>query len=152
MPTFGPSSRKRLDTCHPDLIRVMEKAIQVVDFSVLCGYRSEEEQERAFSMGRSTKQYPYSRHNQIPSQAVDIAPWPIDWRVDQDLWLLRHSSQKVAEPVLNNIKRWFATVYFIIGVGYSLGIHLETGADFNGNWSWSDENFVDLPHIQLRGN
>ena len=36
-------------------------------------------QEAAYKAGRSFSQYPQSAHNWLPSHAVDLAPYPIDW-------------------------------------------------------------------------
>lgn len=154
MPSFSSVERQRRDTCDPRLIQVLDKAIEVVHFTILCGHRTKEQQDEAFANQRSTKEWPNSRHNSWPSQAVDIAPWKldephIDWRIDQDLWSLRLNKQK-AEPVLENIKVWFSTIYFIIGVAYGMGIELESGSDWNGNFRFDDQNFVDLPHLQLK--
>ena len=79
MPKFGRRSKKNLDSCDLDIQAVLNEAIKYYDFSVLCGERGEEEQTKAFKGGFSKVQYPNSRHNKKPSQAVDIAPYPIDW-------------------------------------------------------------------------
>ena len=78
MPSFGRTSRARLDTCHPDLVRLMEAAIEETDFSILCGHRTEAEQN-ALSSAVTGKRWPNSRHNPTRSEAVDIAPYPIVW-------------------------------------------------------------------------
>lgn len=79
MPKFSKVSRQRLNSCHPDIIRVCEELIKQYDFSVLEGYRGEKEQNKAFDKGTSCVRYPNSAHNKTPALAVDIAPYPIDW-------------------------------------------------------------------------
>lgn len=76
---FSYLSAQRLEECEPALQSVCNAAIQVVDFSVLCGYRTKEEQNAAYAAGTSKLQFPSSKHNSRPSMAVDIAPYPIDW-------------------------------------------------------------------------
>lgn len=90
MAIFGRRSRQRLENVHPDLVRVLNAAIKIVDFTIIFGYRSEEEQARLYARGRTvpgdvvTWAPPgRSKHNREPSEAVDIAPWPIDW---EDTW------------------------------------------------------------------
>lgn len=76
---FGKSSKKRLATLHPDLQVVLNIVIQYYDFSIICGHRNEEDQNKAFKDGKSKVKWPDSRHNSLPSKAMDIAPWPINW-------------------------------------------------------------------------
>ena len=81
MPKFGETSRSRLDTCHPDLQRICERVIEVTDFSVLEGERTLEQQQKYFKEGKSKLDgvNQKSKHQSKPSNAVDIAPYPIDF-------------------------------------------------------------------------
>ena len=81
MPAFGRASNRRKSTLHPLLQVILEEAIKdcPLDFTIVWGHRNEEEQNYAYSLGNSTKKWPESKHNQLPSMAVDIAPWPIVW-------------------------------------------------------------------------
>jgi len=120
MPHFGRLSLSRLETCDRRLRMICEEAIKVMDFSVLCGHRDKEAQNKAFKDGNSNAEYPASKHNQIPSQAVDIAPYPINW----------------------NDKERFARLAGIMeGIAHSKGIKICWGGDF--------ESIVDMPHFQL---
>ena len=85
---LGTSSLARLHTCDHRIVRVIEKAIQrtPIDFSVLCGYRTREDQVAAYQAGNSKLQFPESKHNAFHcysggpwSQAVDVVPYPVDW-------------------------------------------------------------------------
>lgn len=95
MPRFSKISEERLLTCHPDIIRVCRELIKQYDFSVLCGYRDQEEQDKAFNEGNSKVIYPNSKHNTKPSLAVDLAPYNetephIDWgnvSAFKEMWL-----------------------------------------------------------------
>jgi peptidoglycan L-alanyl-D-glutamate endopeptidase CwlK len=80
MPRFSTRSNERLMTCHPDLQRLMREVIKHIDITVLCGHRGEAEQRKAVAAGVSQKVWPTSMHNQRPSLAVDVAPWPLDWQ------------------------------------------------------------------------
>lgn len=101
---------------------VCNEAIKEMDFSVLCGYRGREEQERVFAEGKSKAQFGQSPHNKSPSLAVDLAPWPIDWENKQRFAELNDLMQRVAAR---------------------LGVELEWG----GNW----KRFKDLPHWEIKG-
>ncbi len=80
MPVLSEQSLARLNTCHPGLIAVCRELIKQYDFAVLCGHRSKDEQNKAFQRGSSRLIYPQSPHNRMPSHAVDLAPYPVDWR------------------------------------------------------------------------
>lgn len=79
MPQFGPVSLSRLATAHPDLQRLFAAVVLLTDCSILCGHRGQQEQNEAFETGKSKLQWPMSRHNSIPSTAVDCSPYPLNW-------------------------------------------------------------------------
>lgn len=74
---LGRSSLDKLRGVHPDLVRVVKRAIQItpVDFRVICGLRTLEEQRVLVRTGKSLTMR--SRH--LTGHAVDIVPLPVDW-------------------------------------------------------------------------
>ena len=66
-------------TCQPDIQLIFRKVIEVVDCSILCGHRNEENQNEAFDNGFSQLKWNKSNHNTFPSEAIDVVPCPIDW-------------------------------------------------------------------------
>lgn len=114
---FSTKSLNNLSSCHPNLIILMEEALKTtsIDFSIICGYRGKQEQNDAFARGASKVKYPNSMHNQNPSLAVDIRPYPyieVD-RKDKNhtkFKVLNNHIKKVAEelgiPVLNGGLTW----------------------------------------------
>lgn len=127
---FGKSSLENLRSCHLDLQKVLHRAIEIIDFSVIQGERNEEDQNRAYTQGRSKLKYPQSKHNNHPSLAVDIVPYPIDW---------------------NDRERFCLLAGVIKGVANTLNVDIRWGGDFNGNNIISDETFIDMPHFELSG-
>ena len=73
MPRFGKTSKRNLLSCHPDLVRLFDEVIKHYDCSIVCGHRGEDEQNALYlSIPPKTKvQYPDSKHNSLPSMAVD---------------------------------------------------------------------------------
>jgi len=128
MPSFSDASRQRLETCDPRLQKIFNEVIKHVDCTVLCGTRSEEEQEEAFRTGKSKVHYPNSKHNSNPSLAVDVAPYPVDW---------------------NDLRSFIHFSGFVRGIASQMGINIRCGVDWNGNYSLKDENFLDAPHFEL---
>lgn len=118
--TLSSRSLARLIGVHPDLSRIVSRAIEVTptDFSVVEGVRTLAKQREYFMKGKS--QTMRSRH--LTGHAVDLAPWvngTIDW------------TPVNFRPVANAMKRSAA----------ELGVPLEWGGDWR--------SFIDFPHFQL---
>ena len=77
---LGSKSRRRLYGVHPDLVAVVQRAIEITeqDFTVLEGLRTQERQQQLYNTGKSKTMN--SRH--LTGHAVDLAPWPITWDWD----------------------------------------------------------------------
>ena len=128
MPILSPQSREKLNTCHPDLQTLVLEVAKQFDLTVVYGHRPEDQQEKAFKEGRSKVRWPNSKHNKMPSEAVDLAPYPIDW---------------------NDVRRFYYLAGYVRGVAERLGIKVRIGADWDGDFDIKDQNFHDLPHIEL---
>lgn len=128
MPKFSQSSIDKLTNLDTSLRSVLEEAIKHVDFTVLCTYRDELEQAKAFVSGKSKVKWPNSKHNKIPSDAVDIAPFPIDW---------------------NNLNRFEHLAGFIKGIAAARGIKIRWGGDWNGDFNSKNDKFADFPHFEI---
>ena len=117
---LGQRSLDRLNGVHPDLVKVVKRAIQLtpVDFTVLEGLRTVERQKQLVAQGASKTMK--SRH--ITGHAVDLAP-VIDGEVRWD-WPLY---KQIAPAVKQAAKE--------------VGVPIEWG----GDWL----RFKDGPHWQL---
>ncbi len=80
MPHFGKKSLEQLATCESEIQIICNEAIKIMDFSVICGNRKKEDQDKAHEEGYSEVEWPNSRHNTFPSKAVDILPYPSGWQ------------------------------------------------------------------------
>ena len=125
MYSLGPRSKMRLQGVHPDLVKVVERAIQIstIDFTVLEGVRSPERQRVLYDAGAS--QTLNSRHIAGADglgKAVDLGAW-VDDQVDWSwpLYPRIAGAMKIAAQ--------------------ELGIPIEWG----GDW----KSFKDGPHFQL---
>lgn len=127
MPKFSKTSEERLKTCHPDIVAVCRELIKQYDFSILCGRRNKEEQELAFMNGNSKLQYPNSKHNAIPSVAIDIVPYPINWddlSRFQEMWIR-----------FDTLAKYFKECGKIT-----------SDFEWGGNW----KTLKDYPHIEIK--
>lgn len=123
---FGKTSRNRLNTCHPDIQRVMERAIELspIDFSIVCGERTEEEQMEAYRKGNSKAKYGQSPHNNSPSLAVDICPY-VDGKLQWD-----------------NAAGWFTLYKTVMQAARLEDVELTWGGHF--------KSITDKPHWELK--
>lgn len=84
MPEYSIRSRNKLDTCDTRIIKVFLEVIKKIDHVVLWGHRGKIIQDEFYKKGTSKVKYPNSKHNHEPSLAIDVAPWPVDWKnIDQ---------------------------------------------------------------------
>lgn len=120
MPKFSERSLQQLNTCCQELQDICNEAIKEMDFTVICGHRSEKEQNEAFERGASKLKYPNSKHNSNPSIAVDIAPYPIKW---------------------TDKKRFIELSKIMKRIAKEKNIELVWG----GDWK-----FVDMPHYEVK--
>ena len=132
-------SRTRLQGVHPDLIRVVERAIQLSrqDFTVLEGVRTLERQKQLYAQGR-TKPGPKvtwtlnSRHFVDPKpgygHAVDLAPFPIDW---------------------SDLTKFDAISRAMFDAAKELGIAIRWGADWDRDGQPRERGESDSPHFEL---
>lgn len=127
MPKFSKRSLIQLESCHIVLQRLLRRVIERTDFTVLCGFRNQSEQTKAYEAGASKLQFPFSRHNVSPSMAVDVAPWPIDFK---DMQRFRELAEIMKEE-------WAA-----MPEAEKLRYELVAGIDW--------KTFVDAPHFELR--
>lgn len=121
---LGNTSKARLKGVHPDLVRVVEKAIEIspIDFTVLEGLRTRQRQLELYNQ-RATRTM-RSRH--IHGFAVDIAPL-IDGKVRWDWPLYDQLSAviKKAAQLLNVPIEWGGDwVTFKDGPHWQLPSHL----------------------------
>jgi hypothetical protein len=125
MPKFSKHSLDRLEEADPLLQVICNEAIKKIDFSVICAYRGKDEQNLAFKRGNSKLKYPNSRHNHLPSFAVDLYPYPVDLKDIKRFHELAEIMLKTSDIVLKDS-----------------GYFLRWGGNYKGN-------FKDYPHFEL---
>ena len=121
-------SLDRLVGVNHSLVAVFKKACESIpfDITVLEGLRTAERQAELLKQGATKVKV--SRH--MSGNAIDIAPYPIDW---------------------NDTERFKIVAHHMFAAAKELGIVIRWG----GNWSRIDEtvkptsSFVDMPHFEL---
>jgi len=129
MNKWSNTSKERLEQCDERLQALAEAVLQIHDCSVLTGHRSENAQNQAYVEGYSTIQWPYSKHNKLPSLAIDLAPFPIDWK---------------------NTKRFYYFAGIVMGVAKQMNLPIRWGGDWDMDNDLDDSNFLDLVHFEIK--
>ena len=127
---LGKTSKARLATCHPRIRYWIKEAIKTspLDFGVVCGYRSKDEQTSAYANGKSNAPYGASLHNFMwgdkpCSLAVDVMPY-----ADGDyLWHDDIAIKQLYDHLMLTADR--------------MGLRLIWGGDF--------DKLIDKPHWEI---
>lgn len=125
---FSETSKRNLSQCHPLLIVLFNKVVEVRDCSIIKGHRGQLAQDAAYKLGNTKLKFPFSKHNQVPSIAVDAQPFPFKE---------------------GNIEDWFHFLGVVYACARILGIDIRTGYDWDSDGDFTDHNFVDLYHTEL---
>ena len=134
MYAYNQKSSKYLGTCHPDLQRIFHQVIKGFDCTIVQGHRGKAEQNKYFTEKKTQLKYPKSKHNSSPSMAVDVVPYPIDWK-DGDR--MKHFAGYVKgitaimfhQKLITHLVRW--------------------GGDWDNDTQLKDNKFQDYPHFEL---
>lgn len=131
-------SKKRLNTCHVDLITVFTEVSKEENIQIIEGHRTLERQKELIAQKKSSLKNPENgKHIKFPSHAVDAAPLinkKIEWNnskcfIDFAKKVLEISDRLYKEKKISHKIRW--------------------GGDWNMNGDWKDEKFLDLVHFEL---
>jgi len=133
---FSKSSIEQLNTCHKDLQVLFNEVIKYYDCTIVCGHRNKEDQDKAYAAGNSEKRWPDSKHNTMPSLAVDVAPYEInkiDWGKTQTSFFAGFVKGVHAVLYENNI----------------ITHKLRMGIDWDSDNDVDDTRFWDPCHFEL---
>jgi peptidoglycan L-alanyl-D-glutamate endopeptidase CwlK len=162
---FGTGSEARLVGLHPDLVKVLRRAIAIspIDFTIVEGLRSDEQCYINFGKGRTAAQCtaagcpakfaapaadkvtwlkkPLSSNHRKKDDgfghAVDIYPYPVS--------LVLNGKAKDYEPLFDKLAR------AMFDAADELGVSIRWGADWNLNKVPRERGESDNPHFELKG-
>jgi peptidoglycan L-alanyl-D-glutamate endopeptidase CwlK len=154
MAQYGVQSMAALATADQNLITLFDEVVKSFDNKILYGYRDPVLQFELFKLGRAydhvtglwsiihkSKVVTYkdgvinlSNHNYIPSRAVDVAPYPINWGDTNRIYLFAGYVLATARKLLESGAMTKA---------------IRWGGDWNQNTLVNDETFLDLVHFEV---
>jgi hypothetical protein len=126
MHKFSSASQAKLDSVDPRLQGVIERAAERWDITVLEGHRSSRRQQQLYMAGKTKVRQ--GKHNEKPSLAIDIAPYPIDW---------------------DDAERFRRLAEYVLGIANVMGVKLRWGGDWDGDNDLTDQTFNDLVHFEI---
>ena len=129
MPRFSTRSKSRLHTCDERLVDLFNEVVKKFDCTIIEGHRGKKAQDEAFNKGNSKVKFPNGKHNQSPSVAVDVAPYPIDWS-DRD--------------------RFHYFSGYVLGIASQMGLKIRWGGDWDMDTKTKDNKFDDLVHFEIK--
>jgi len=130
MPILSRASKDKISTCCGEIITLTHLAIDLIDFTVICGYRNNIIQDQLYSEGKSRAKAGQSKHNKWPSDAIDVAPYPVDWK---------------------DIDRFIALGGVLRGIAKCYNFRLRWGGDWDGDWNFKNEvgKLRDYGHFEI---
>lgn len=136
--SLGATSRARLKGVHPQLVRVVERAVELttVDFMVLEGVRTPQRQRELYAQGRTKPgkvvTWTLTSNHFVKADgfghAVDLCPWPVDW---------------------NDLKKFDAIAKAMFAAAAELGVRIRWGADWDRDGKPRERGETDSPHFEL---
>ena len=130
MPSFSEKSLTRLATCDVRLQRVFKRVVQDFDCTIIEGLRNEVRQNKMVDEGKSQVRWPDGKHNTVPSCAVDVTPYPIQW---------------------DDRERQTLFAGYVLATAKAMGVKLRWGGDWDQDTEVRDNTFDDLVHFELTG-
>lgn len=127
--------KSRLATCDDKLQQVVNKVIERWNINIIYGVRSKEDQDKAFAEGKTKLQWPKSKHNSSPSQAIDMCPVEVKDKREIIDW--------------NDRERLSMFAGYVLATADSMGIGIRWGGDWDQDTEVKDNNFDDLVHFEL---
>lgn len=131
MPSFSDHSNFKLDVCDDRLQALFREVVKRYDCTIICGHRNRSNQNNAYDTGKSRVRYPDSKHNTLPTKAVDVAPYISGRGI---VWESRQCSH-------------FAG--YVQAVAERMEIPIRWGGDWDQDRDVKDQVFNDLVHFEL---
>jgi len=133
---YSKKSLGKLNTCHPDLQKLLKEAIKHYDVTILQGIRTKEEQEELVRTGMSkTMNSMHLDQGDGYAHAVDCALWPIDWHDRERFVFLQGFLKGLAVQMKANGE---------------ISHDLRLGVDWDDDGNIKEHSFFDGPHVEIR--
>tara|TARA_E500000318_G_scaffold105243_1_gene111966 strand:- start:523 stop:915 length:393 start_codon:yes stop_codon:yes gene_type:complete len=128
MPKYGSRSKRRMKGLDSRLIDILDEIIKIMDVTIIEGLRSAETQNEYY-LDKKSKLDGYKKKSKHQTgRAVDLAPYPVDWK---------------------NTNRFYYMGGMIQGIAKEKNIKIRWGGDWDRDGETKDQTFMDLVHIEV---
>lgn len=86
-------------------------------------------QNEYFRRRKTQVEWPDGKHNSRPAEAVDVAPYPVNWE---------------------DLQRFYYFAGVVTGVALQLDISIRWGGDWDSDTQVKDNTFNDLVHFEIK--
>lgn len=132
---YSKSSLEKLHTCHPDIQKVLKRAIKRYDITIIEGVRSLEKQKENVRTGVSqTMDSKHLEQEDGYSWACDCALCPINWE-DRDRFVF-----------LQGYLKGLSDAMYEAG---EISHRIRCGVDWDGDGNIKEHSLFDGPHLEL---
>lgn len=137
MPSFSPQSNAHLDTCSDDIQRLFRTVVKDYDCSIWEGHRGKALQNQYLQEGKSRVAWPDGKHNDMPSNAVHVVPYPFPgWDKEKEIEVIRAC---------------YHFAGYVRRVAEEMGIKIRWGGNWDRDTVMNDQTWMDLIHYELVG-
>ncbi len=126
--SYSTLSEHRLLECDIRLQSIFRELLAIYDHTIVCGHRNAKDQNAAYEAGNSKVKWPNSKHNDFPSMAVDVIPYPDGW---------------------DSIKSFYFMAGAVKAIANRQGIEIRWGGDWSMDNDFDDQTFMDLAHFEI---
>jgi len=132
---FSQSSKEKLRSVDQKLERVFNEVIKIFDCKITYGFRTVEQQQKLYAQGRTDPGNIVTNKDGIKKKskhqtglAVDVVPYPIDWK---------------------DRERFIMLAYLVKGIASQMNIKIRWVGDWDSDNDLKDQTFIDLPHFEI---
>lgn len=119
--------------------------------NVLSGRRGKIEQNDLYANKKSKLKYPESKHNKLPSEALDLAPDPIPDNWGAISWkLIPKKHRKQIQKEIKERCEFYNFNGYVKATADQIGVEITQGHDWDGDNEFNDQTFDDLVHNQTK--
>ena len=124
---YSRSSLNHLKTCRYEHQHLFTNVLKYFDHTIIQGHRTAQQHKQYLLEGKTKVSYQRSKHSPNPSNAVDVAPYPIRWKDYRGFYV-------------------FAGVVMAVAEDLNYSDHLRWGGDWDRDGRYDDQTFYDLVH------
>lgn len=133
-------SKKNLSSCNPEIKDVVHHVLKFIDVGVAEGHRGKERQNSLFQKKKTKVHWPNSKHNTLPSDAIDLVVFVKDFG-----YIDENSAPK-------KYRQYYGFLAGIINAYcFEKNYNIRWGGDWNSNADFNEpsQNFDDLVHFEI---